>query len=189
MITSIWCDTETCGLDPIDSAPFEIAMLVYRGAELLDEVCFHLNPLDDEIKFHEEAFKVNGISEETIRSYPLAEKVLPGIVDFLKEYKPEEGLVFAGYNCKFDYGHLSALFFRHGICMEDFFNRNMIDVYILVQKATKMGILPRTDDHKLTTMTKALGISHEGAHGAMSDIKATRRLYETIYMKEREKRV
>ncbi|MDR2144446.1 MAG: 3'-5' exonuclease, partial [Treponema sp.] len=106
MITSVWVDTETTGIEPIDSGAFEIALLVYRGAEKLDEKLFQLNPLDDEVQFHESAFKVNGISEETIRSYPPAEKVLPEIADFLETYKPEEGLVFAGYNCKFDYGHL-----------------------------------------------------------------------------------
>jgi DNA polymerase III epsilon subunit-like protein len=188
MITSIWSDTETTGLEPIDSGAFEIALLVYRGAEKLDEKLYHLNPLDDEVKFHEEAFKINGISEETIKSYPPAKKILPEIAEFLGKYKPEEGLVFAGYNCKFDYGHLSALFFRHGICMEDYFNRNLIDVYDLVQKAAAMRILPKTVNQKLETMTKALGIVHEGAHTALSDIKATRRLYETIYMLERSKK-
>jgi DNA polymerase III epsilon subunit-like protein len=188
MITSIWCDTETTGIEPIDSGAFEIALLVYRGADKLDEKLFNLNPLDDEVKFHEEAFKVNGISEEMIRSYPPAEKVLPEITDFLGKYKPEEGLVFAGYNCKFDYGHLSALFFRHGIIMEDYFNRELIDVHTLVQKAAAMGLLPKTKNQRLETMTKALGIVHEGAHTALSDIKATRRLYETIYMLERSKR-
>jgi DNA polymerase III epsilon subunit-like protein len=188
VITSIWCDTETTGIEPIDSGAFEIALLVYRGADKLDEKLFHLNPLDNEVKFHEEAFKVNGISEEMIRSYPPAEKVLPEIADFLEKHKPEERLVFAGYNCKFDYGHLSALFFRHGIGMEDYFNRQLIDVYALVQKAAAMGLLPKTVNQKLETMTKALGIVHEGAHTALSDIRATRRLYETIYMLERSKR-
>jgi DNA polymerase III epsilon subunit-like protein len=189
VITSIWCDTETTGIEPIDSGAFEIALLVYRGAEKLDEKLFHLNPLDDEVKFHEEAFKVNGVSEEIIRSYPPAEKVLPEIADFLGKYKPKEGLVFAGYKCKFDYGHLSALFFRHGIGMENYFNRELIDVHELVQKAAAMRILPKTTNHRLETMTKALGIAHEEVHTALSDIKATRRLYEIIYMLEREKRV
>jgi DNA polymerase III epsilon subunit-like protein len=187
-MTSVWVDLETTGIEPIDSGAFEIALLVYRGAEKMDEVLYNLNPLDDEVKFHEEAFKVNGISEEMIRGYPPAEKVLPEIAEFLEKYKPEEGLVFAGYNCKFDYGHLSALFFRHGICMEDYFNRNLIDVYTLVQKAAAMGILPKTIDQKLGTMTKALGIEHGKVHTALDDIKATRRLYEEIYRIERERR-
>jgi DNA polymerase III epsilon subunit-like protein len=188
MITSIWCDTETTGLEPIDSGAFEIAMLVYRGADKMDEKLFYLNPLDDEVKFHEEAFKINGIPEEIIRGYPPAEKVLPEIAEFLGKYKPEEGLIFAGYNCNFDYGHLSALFFRHGIGIENYFNRNLIDVLDMVKKAVAMSLLPRTENQKLETMTKALGIVHEGVHTALSDIKATRRLYETIYMLERSKR-
>jgi exonuclease I len=38
-------------------------------------------------------------------------------------------------------------------------------------------------------MTKSLGIIHDDAHTALSDIKATRRLYERIYEIEREKRL
>jgi DNA polymerase III epsilon subunit-like protein len=188
MITSIWIDTETTGIEPIDSGAFEIAMLAYRGAEKLDEILYRLNPLDDEVKFHEEAFKIHGIPEGTIRGYPPAEKVLPEILEFLEEYKPEEGLVFAGYNCKFDYGHLSALFFRTGFNIGGHFNGRFIDVLEYVKKAKAMRILDYTYDNKLETVAKSLGIPHENSHTAMSDIKATRLLYETIYMREREKR-
>jgi len=154
----------------------------------LEEKLYHLNPLNDEVLFHEEAFKVNGIPEATIRSYPAAEKVMPEIAEFLKKYTPDEKMAFGGYSCKFDYGHLSALFFRHGINMEDFFNRKLIDVYDLVKKAAAMRLLPRTENQKLETMTKALGIPHEESHTALADIRATRRLYETIFMIERGKR-
>ncbi|MDR1073784.1 MAG: hypothetical protein LBL45_08940 [Treponema sp.] len=67
---SVWIDTETTGKDPRESGAFEIALLVYDGAKLLDEKLYHLNPLNDEIRFSEEAYQINGVSEETIRSYP-----------------------------------------------------------------------------------------------------------------------
>jgi DNA polymerase III epsilon subunit-like protein len=90
-------------------------------------------------------------------------------------------MIFAGYNCKFDWNHISALLLRHGgYGMEEYFNGRLIDVYELVKKAKEH--LPKTQNQKLETMTKALGIEHTGAHGALSDIKATRRLYEVIYL-------
>jgi DNA polymerase III epsilon subunit-like protein len=180
---AIWADTETTGLDPIDSGAFEIAMLVYQDSQILDEMVFHLNPLDDEVIYHEDAFKVHGITEEEIRSFPPAAEVIPQIAEFLKKYLPEnleEKMVFAGYNCPFDYGHIGALFFRNGISISDYFNGKFIDVYEKVKKAG--NLLPKTMNQKLGTMTKALGIEHIGAHGALSDIKATRRLYEVIYL-------
>jgi DNA polymerase III epsilon subunit-like protein len=184
---AVWTDTETTGIEPIDSGAFEIAFLVYHDSRLLAEKVFHLNPLNGEVLFHEDAFKVNGISEDAIKTYPPAGEIVPEIVKFLEEFKPEEKMVFAGYNCKFDYGHIGALLFREGYTISDYFDGRFIDVLDLVKKAKEMGILEHTDNNQLTTITKALEIPHEGAHGAMADIKATRRLYEAIYLKSRRK--
>jgi DNA polymerase III epsilon subunit-like protein len=186
---SLWCDTETTGKKPIDSGPFELAFLVYHGAQLLEERLFHLNPLNDEVVIHQEALEVNGATEGQIRGYPPAKEVVPEIAEFLKKHTPSEKLVFSGYNCPFDYGHLGALLFREGFLIADYFNGvRFIDVLELVKQAKSMGIINPKEDNKLTTMTKALGIPHEGAHGAMADIKATRWLYEIIYFKYKEKR-
>jgi exonuclease I len=57
----------------------------------------------------------------------------------------------------------------------------MIDVLDLVKKAVARGLLPKTANKKLETMTKSMGIKHDDAHTALSDIKATRQLYEAIY--------
>jgi DNA polymerase III epsilon subunit-like protein len=188
-MTVIWVDTETTGLEPIESGAFEIAMLVYRDSQFIEEKVFHLNPLDDDVLYHEGAFKVHGVTEDEIKSFPPAAEVIPQIVEFLKKFlpeNPEEKLVFAGYNCSFDYGHIGALFFRNGFSISDYFNGNFIDVYEKVRKAG--NLLPRTMNQKLETMTKALGIEHTGAHGALSDIKATRRLYEAIYLISRRQK-
>jgi DNA polymerase III epsilon subunit-like protein len=187
-MTTLWCDTETTGIDPAHSGAFEIAFLVYRGAEMLDEKLYHLNPLNDEVLWNEEAFKVNGVSKETIRSYPPLEQIVPEIANFLEKYAPPEKMVFAGYCSGFDYGHLESLLFRGGgFFINIYCNGKMIDVHELVKKACEQGVLPETRDRKLTTMTKALGIMHEDAHTALSDIKATRRLYETLYFISRRK--
>jgi DNA polymerase III epsilon subunit-like protein len=189
-ITVIFVDTETTGLKPINSGPFEIAMLVYRDSQLLEEKVFHLNPLDNEVLYHEDAFKVHGVTEEEIKSFPPPAEVVPEIAEFLKKYlpgNPKEKMVFAGYNCKFDYGHVGAILFREGYAISDYFDGRFIDVLEQVQKAKEMRILDHTDNNQLTTITKALEIPHEGAHGAMADIKATRQLYEAIYRKSRRK--
>jgi DNA polymerase III epsilon subunit-like protein len=181
----IWVDVETTGIEPINSGPFELAFLVYNGGRLLEERLFHLNPLNDEVIIDQESLDVNGATEELIRSYPPAKEVVPEIVEFFKKTCPLEKLFFAGYNCPFDYGHLGALLFREGFLIDDCFNGQFIDVLELVRRAKEMKILGHTDNNRLTTITEALEIPHEGAHGAMADIKATRRLYEHIYQKWR----
>jgi exonuclease I len=48
--------------------------------------------------------------------------------------------------------------------------------------------LDKKYNNKLPTITKALGIAHDDAHTALSDIKATRQLYEVLYLIWREKK-
>jgi len=181
MITSAWIDTETTGLDPRISGAFEIALLIYQGPTLVFENLYHLNPLNDEVKWSEKACEVNGVSEETILSYPVLDGVVQHLTEDLQKHMPPEKYAFAGYNCPFDYGHVDMLFSRCGYKAVDFFNGRLIDVLELVRRATKMGLLPKGENQRLETMAKALGIPHEGAHSAMSDIKTTRMLYEAIY--------
>jgi DNA polymerase III epsilon subunit-like protein len=185
MITSAWIDTETTGIDPRDSGAFEIALLIYKGPECILEKLYRLNPLSDEVKWSEEAYQVNGVSEETILSYPPLKTVVPEFVADLKQHLPPEKYVFAGYCCGFDFGHIGALLFRGGFNVADLFSKRLIDVFELVKRAADAGLLPKTQDQKLTTMAKALNIVHGTAHTAMDDIKATRQLYETIYRLDR----
>jgi DNA polymerase III epsilon subunit-like protein len=177
-------DCETTGKSSVNSGPFEIAFLVYKDGKLLEEKVFHLNPLNDEVIIHQEALDVNGATEEEIRSYPPAKEIVREIVEFLKQYETPEKLVFAGYNCPFDYGHLGSLFFREGYFIQDYFSDRFIDVLELVRKAESQGLLERPEDgNSLGNITKSLQIEHEAAHTALSDIKATRKLYEEIYLK------
>jgi DNA polymerase III epsilon subunit-like protein len=185
MITSAWIDTETTGIDPRDSGAFEVALLIYKGPQCVYEKLYHLNPLSDEVKWGQEAYQVNGVTEEIIRSYPPLEKVVPEIVADLEQFLPPEKYAFAGYNCGFDFSHIGALLYRRGFYITDLFSKHLIDVYELVKKAAGMGLLPKTPNQKLETMAKALKIDHGIAHTAMDDIKATRRIYETIYYLEK----
>jgi DNA polymerase III epsilon subunit-like protein len=181
MLTVAWVDVESTGLDPRDSGAFEIALLIYQGKNRVFENLYHLNPLDDEVKWSEEAFKVNGVSEETILSYPPLAGVVPDIVTDLKKFMPPEKYVFAGYKCDFDYGHIGALFFRGGFAASDYFNERLIDVYELVKRAADAGLLPKTPNQKLETIVKLLNIDHGTAHTAMDDINATRKVYEAVW--------
>jgi DNA polymerase III epsilon subunit-like protein len=182
-----WCDTETTGLNPMDSGPFELAFLVYDGGNFVESNVFHLNPLNDEVIIHPGALAVNGVSEETIKSYRPAKEVVPEMIEFFKKHCPPEKLIFAGYKCPFDYGQIGGLLFREGFTIGDYFNGRLIDVLDLVKRAKEMNLLEATRNNKLETMTKSLCIEHDSAHSALSDIKATKLLYEAIYLKLRRK--
>lgn len=181
----LWIDTETTGKDPAISGAFEIAVLVFEDGNFREEKVWHLNPLTETILFSDEAYRINGVSEETIRSYPPAETVVREIASCLATWVSHRKFVFCGYSASFDYEHIKALFDRCGIQMNDFFDGRIIDVYQLVKKARAKKVVGFTQDNKLQTITKALGIPHESAHTALSDIWATRKLYEVIYRLER----
>lgn len=176
-MNTIWCDTETTGIDPMNSGAFEIAFLFVKDGKVKDERLFYLNPLNETIKYQKEAAEVHGRSEEEIRNFPPAEAIVPNIAKFFSEIIKEscdgEKLVFAGYSCKFDYRHLSSLFKRCGFNLDDYFFKQF-DAMDMVKTAVKQKAIPYLKNLKLTTVCKTLNIDLKDAHTALADIKATR---------------
>ncbi len=185
----LWLDTETTGLEVTDSAAFELAFILVDGGKVICERCFFLNPLNDTIKYHEEAGKVHGYSEQDIKSFPDEREQMPKIANFLEEARElwqkdgskSEKLVIAGYNVEFDIKHLKALLERNGYKFEDYFSNIIADVFVQVKRAGMQKALPYLPDRKLETVAKHLGVNLENAHDALADIKATREVAGKLY--------
>lgn len=185
----LWLDTETTGLEITDSAAFEVAMILVDNGKFICERCFFLNPLSETIKYHEEAGKVHGYSEQDILTFPSEKEQVPRIADFLEEARElfqkdgskSEKLVLAGYNVGFDKGHLNALLERNGYKWSNYFSDIVADVYGQVKKAGMQKALPYLPDRKLGTVANHLGVNLENAHDALADIKATREVATKLY--------
>lgn len=185
----LWLDTETTGLEVTDSAAFELAFILVDGGKVICERCFFLNPLNDTIKYHEEAGKVHGYSEQDIKSFPDEREQMPKIANFLEEARElwqkdgskSEKLVIAGYNVEFDIKYLKALLERNGYKFEDYFSNIIADVFVQVKRAGMQKALPYLPDRKLVTVAKHLGVNLENAHDALADIKATREVAGKLY--------
>ena len=185
----LWLDTETTGIEVADSAAFELAFILVDGGKVICERCFFLNPLNDTIKYHEEAGKVHGYSEQDIKSFPDEREQTPKIANFLAEARElwqedgskSEKLVIAGYNVEFDIKHLKALLERNGYKFEDYFSNIIADVFVQVKRAGMQKALPYLPDRKLKTVAKHLGVNLENAHDALADIKATREVAGKLF--------
>lgn len=184
----LWLDTETTGLETTDSSAFELAFILVQNGVVICERDFFLNPLSETIKYHEEAGKIHGYTEDQIKSFPPEKEQMPKIAEFLKNavelFKPDgsrtEKLVISGYNVGFDIKHLKALLERNGFNYDDYFVSDIADVFEQVKKAGFQKALPFLPDRKLGTVAKHLGVELENAHNALSDIKATREVAKKL---------
>ena len=185
----LWLDTETTGLEVTDSSIFELGLILVENGQAICERCFFLNPLSDTIKYHEEAGKVHGYSEQDIRSFPTEKEQMPKIIEFFNNavnlFKNDgsrrEKLIVAGYNVGFDIKHLKELLKRNNYNYDDYFLPNTADVYEQVKRAGIQKALPYLPDRKLTTVAKHLGVELENAHDALADIKATRSVAQKLF--------
>ena len=91
-------------------------------------------------------------------------------------------MVFAGYNCLFDWEHLQALFSRCNDTLDDYFS-SRFDVMEMAKKAAGKKIIPYQKNFKLGSICKSLGVSLENAHTALADIKATRNVCIALFKK------
>jgi DNA polymerase III subunit epsilon len=185
----LWVDTETTGIETEDSSCFEIGMILVDNGKQICERCFFLNPLSETILYHEDAGKINGYTKEKIESFTPEKEEVPIIASFLSEAREffqkdgtkTEKMVFSGYNCGFDYGHIKALCERNGLKMEDYFTGVKADVFGQVKKASEAKAIPYLENRKLGTLCKYFSIDLTNAHDALADVRATRILAAKLY--------
>jgi len=180
-----WVDVETTGLDEKKHGIHEIAFIITKGGEVQDKRVFHSNPMSAGLQYDPESAKAHGMKECDISVYPCEREMFPNILKAFALHTgigaDKEKMVFAGYNCPFDYKFVKEMFERNDASMEDWFNGQFIDVYELVKKGGSMGKLPVTENKKLGTMCKSLGVNLQNAHGAEADILATRELAIVLF--------
>jgi DNA polymerase III subunit epsilon len=185
----LWIDTETTGIETKNSSCFEIGMILVDNGKQICERCFFLNPLSDTILYHEDAGKINGYTKEEIESFTPEKEEVPIIASFLTEARElfqkdglkSEKMIIAGYNVGFDYDHITALFERNGLKMEDYFTGVKADVFEQVKKASEAKVIPYLENRKLGTLCKYFAIDLTNAHDALADIRATRTLAAKLH--------
>ena len=164
-------DTETTGLHRKDDRIIELAAIRFS---VKGEISRFETFIDPGFPIPEQASEINGITDEDVEGAPDEEEALLQFSEFC------QGSVLVAHNFEFDASFLNAGGQRHGI---DFDAAGALDTLRLARgKPGKVGLISRkeTDDFKLTTLTKVLGISHKDAHRAMADVEATVGLLDVL---------
>jgi DNA polymerase III alpha subunit (gram-positive type) len=163
----VWLDIETTGLDPVDHDIIEFAG-VREGPE--DKLHLYIWP-DRPENAAAEALEVNGFtSEEWERRGALSMgKALPQITRFLADS------ILAGQNVSFDEGFIKQTMKRYN--NRDKIGYHKLDVATLaIVHLRPLGL----KKIRLHHVCDVLGISNEGEHTAMADVKRARAVYRAL---------
>ncbi|MBU1221010.1 hypothetical protein KKF34_19980 [Myxococcota bacterium] len=152
-------DTETCGTWK-GSRMVEIACRIVGGIEDGKTIVHRVNP---QIPIPPDATKIHGISNADVKTAPAADVVLKKILPIFKNR------ILVAHNSSFDEGIISTEAARHNMFIPRF---PIIDTLKMSR-----SLLENQESYALGALAKELGIKHERAHTAESDVNATAELF------------
>lgn len=172
----LYTDTETTGLDPKKHDIIQIAGIVEIDDIIKEEFNFTCQPFSYE-NIDQEALKVNGISVETLKTYPAPKETYRKLITifnkYIDRYNKKDKFIPAGHNVSFDVDFLFNFFKKNG----DNYCGSYLDYHKL--DSVTMGMIlkiygkEKFDNLKLKTIADYYKLEI-AAHDALSDIRASR---------------
>lgn len=165
----IWLDIETTGLNPEQHEIIEFA--AHRTTDGV-ECRIKIKPEHPETA-HPQALEVTGYTDEKWADAIPLKEALERIAAFAKgcDARP----MSAGQNVNFDLGFLKAAFKAHGIKYP--FHYHSVDTMTLAHEHLR---LLGQKSISLDAVCDTLGISNEGAHTALADVRRTKAVYHKL---------
>lgn len=158
----VYIDVETTGLFPDRDDLLQLAVVGYNGEELYNG---YFKPVRK--TSWKSAMKINGITPEMVKDSPSFQSELKKIQAIISN-----STYVLGYNVSFDRRFLEA----NGV---DFSNVTFVDV----MRTTACYV--KFENKKLVTVAKGLGYDFKNAHNALSDVMATKFVFDTVNTWER----
>lgn len=183
----LWLDTETTGLDCRKHGLREVGFIIEIDGVEVDKGVFKINPFTyttKDVEIDDYALEISGVSIEDLESYDSAsycfKELMHKLVKYVNVNDKNDYFVIAGYFVAFDIGFIKEWFKEMGLqdSYKDLFHYKSLDVFSIVFALRHLGLNSAEND-KLETMCNYFGIEIE-AHNALSDIEATKKLYELI---------
>lgn len=183
----MYFDTETTGLTEQNSIVQYAGIIVDTNSGKEETSVYYASPAESDEEISGEALEIQKRSLDEVKAYPhyamMYNQIKGDFNKYVARFKKDKAygdrLIPVGYNVEFDLKMLSALFER---CGDQYFGSYIdrgarICLLSLANQLRSMGLI-KTNDAKLATVAKALGIElNENAHDALADIKAARLLH------------
>ena len=183
----LWLDVETTGLDCRKHGLREVGFIIEIDGVEVDKGVFKINPFTyttKDVVIDDYALEISKVSIEDLESYDRVsycfKELMKKLVKYVNVNDKNDCFVIAGYNTAFDIGFIKEWFKEMGLLdsYKDLFHYKSLDVFSIVFALRHLGINSAEND-KLETMCNYFDIQIE-AHNALSDIEATKKLYELI---------
>ncbi|MCX5786657.1 MAG: 3'-5' exonuclease [Elusimicrobia bacterium] len=153
-------DVETTGLSPDSARVCEVALIGFKGDARVNHFSSLVNPGGP---IPHTASRINGITDDMVRSSPVFEDVAPKLLDLL------EGSVIVAHNAPFDTNFLKMEFSRVGLKFPDLL---VVDTLEIARGHYKFT------NNRLGTIAGELNLSSEHWHRALADVEMTRKIFE-----------
>lgn len=183
----LWLDVETTGLDCRKHGLREVGFIIEIDGVEVDKGVFKINPFTyttKDVVIDDYALEISKVSIEDLESYDRVsycfKELMKKLVKYVNVNDKNDCFVIAGYNTAFDIGFIKEWFKEMGLLdsYKDLFHYKSLDVFSIVFALRHIGLNTAEND-KLETMCNYFDIEIE-AHNALSDIEATKKLYELI---------
>ena len=183
----LWLDVETTGLDCKKHGLREVGFIIEIDGVEVDKGVFKINPFTyttKDVEVDDYALEISKVSIEDLESYDSSsycfKELMKKLVKYVNVNAKNDCFVIAGYNAAFDIGFIKEWFRDMGLLdsYKDLFHYKSLDVFSIVFALRHIGLNSAEND-KLETMCNYFGIEID-AHNALSDIEATKKLYELI---------
>jgi DNA polymerase III subunit epsilon len=179
---TLWFDTETTGLEPQKHGVIQFAAQVQIGSQIVDEMLLQFQPPQGSL-YSKDALEIQKITIDELRTWMPNEEGYQKIVAFFSrhvdKYKKEDKFRPAGFNVRFDLDMLQAMFKKYDkYGIGSFIAWRPIDPLPLYHYLNYHGIV-EFESFSLESLCKALEVEHD-PHNPMSDIKATRELFNLV---------
>jgi len=171
-------------MSPIYHGIVELAIIVEIDGLIAEKHHFKARPFETD-RINADSLKLLDLTIDEIKSYPDPNQMYWDLVKVLNKYvdryDKDKTLKFfpVGYNVQFDLDFLQEFFRKNGDqFIGSYFNWRKMDVLQLLYLAHYKGQI-NLESYKLANVCEYFGIDLE-AHDAMSDLVATRELFNKL---------